>query len=98
MCLIGECEGEPCGVVWFRKGRSGVWETSVNLSPAFRGRKLSAPMLAAALSWMRERRDAKYFSTEIQDTNIASIKMFERCGFVYVHPSPGFGTYCTGLK
>jgi RimJ/RimL family protein N-acetyltransferase len=92
VCLIGVA-GEPCGVVWFRKGRSGVWETSVNMSPAFRGRKLSAPMLAGAMEWMRKERGAEQFSTEIQDTNTASIKMFERCGFVYVHPSPGFGTY-----
>lgn len=91
-CLIGE-EAEPCGVVWFRKGRSGVYETSVNLAPQFRGKKLSAPMLGAAADWMRNNKSAQFFSTEIQDTNVASIKMFERCGFVYVHPSPGFGTY-----
>src|SRR5262245_18808926 len=90
VCLIGLNEDVPCGVVWFRKGRSGVWETSVNLSPAFRGRKLSVPMLATAVQWIRTNRGADVFATEIQDENIASIKMFERCGFVYVHPSPGF--------
>lgn len=97
-CLIGEVEHKPCGVVWFRKGHSGVWETSVNLSPAFRGRKLSSPMLAAALNWMKTNCSAKIFSTEIQDSNISSIKMFERCGFRYIHPSPGFGTYCSNLE
>jgi RimJ/RimL family protein N-acetyltransferase len=96
-CLIGEYEGQPCGVVWFRKGRSGVFETSVNLAPQFRGRKLSSPMLQASLNWMKGNKGAKVFSTEIQNENLASIKMFERCGFAYVHPSPGFGTYCTGI-
>jgi RimJ/RimL family protein N-acetyltransferase len=95
VCLIAEHEGEPCGVVWFRQGRSGVWETSVNMAPAFRGKKLSAPMLGVAMDWIRQLRGAGCFSTEIQDANLASIKMFEHCGFVYVHPSPGFGTYAT---
>ncbi len=96
-CLIGEHDGCAIGVVWFRRGRSGVWQTSVNVAPEFRGRRLSVPMLATAMVLMRQRNLANVFSTEIQDTNIASIKMFERCGFVYIHPSPGFGTYCTGL-
>ena len=94
VCLIGQIETEPFGVVWFREGRGGVWETSLNLSPKFRGRKLSTPILAAALDWMRKSRSAKHFSAEIHDSNIASITTFERCRFVHVYPSAGFGIYC----
>jgi RimJ/RimL family protein N-acetyltransferase len=94
-CLIGEYQGEPCGVVWFRKGRCGIYETSINLDAKFRGKKISEPVLAGALKWMRRNKGALKFSTEIRDDNIPSIKMFEGCGFIYVHPSPGFGTYCT---
>lgn len=96
--IIGECDSEPFGVVWLKHGRSGILETSVILSPDFRGKKLSAPLLSTCLDLMRITKGAAFFSTEIKDTNLASIKMFGRCGFVYVHPTPaGFGIYCTGL-
>jgi len=105
VCLIGECEQTmlgmkdlmPCGVVWFRHNRSQIWETGVNLSPNFRGQKLSIPMLTAAMDWMRTERRAKQFSTEVKDDNHASIKMFETCGFRFIHPSNGFSTYCTNI-
>ena len=95
-CVIIEYEGSPMGVVWFRENRSGLFETSVNSNPDFRGRKLSVPMLREAMKFMRRQHSRPVrFSTEIKDDNIASIKMFERNGFTYVHPSPGFGTYVT---
>jgi RimJ/RimL family protein N-acetyltransferase len=96
-CLIVERSGEPCGVVWFRKNRSAVYETSINLAPQFRGQGLGTPTLAAAMDWMRREKFAFVFSAEIRNDNLPSIGAFERCGFVFVYPSPGFGTYCTSL-
>ena len=96
-CLIVERSGEPCGVVWFRKNRSGIYETSINLAPQFRGQGLGAPTLALSMDWIRRERSAFVFSAEIRNDNLPSIGAFERCGFVFVYPSPGFGTYCTGL-
>jgi len=94
VCLIG-CYHQPFGVCWFRINRSSIWETSVNTDPAYRGKGLSVPLLSSCMDYMRENNHAKIFSTEIKDGNEASVKMFERCGFVYIHPSHGFATYCT---
>lgn len=97
VCLIGEADGEPIGVVWFRRGRARVWETSLNIAPSFRGRRLGQATLQSGMEWMRRRMIGPTFSAEIRDENAASIKTFERCGFVLVYQSPGFGTYCTGI-
>ena len=93
VCLIGEHDGKPCGVIWFHKNRSGVWETSVNLAPEFRGKKLSVPLLNTSLEWMRVHKSAEHFSTEIKNDNLPSIKMFEHCGYLFVFQSPDFGAY-----
>jgi RimJ/RimL family protein N-acetyltransferase len=83
-CLIVESSGQACGVVWFRKNRSVVYETSINLAPQFRGQGLGAPTLAAAMDWMRREKSAFVFSAEIRNDNLPSIGAFERCGFVFV--------------
>jgi len=94
-CIIGEFEGEPCGVVWCHKNKEGIWETSVNLAPQFRGKKLSVPLLSEAMGRIRRERGLVYFSTEIKNDNVPSIKMFEQCGFVLVFRQPDYGIYCT---
>lgn len=91
--LIGVADTLPFGLVWFSLNRGGVWETSVSLDNGFRGRGMATKLLFSALQWMISCKDANAFSTEIGDDNTAAIKMYERCGFRYIHPSPGFGTY-----
>lgn len=96
IAVMVEADSVPAMIVWLRKNRSGIWETSVNSNPAFRGKGLSTQMLRAALDQVRDTTPRPHrFSTEVKQDNPASIKMFERAGFVYVHPSPGFGTYVT---
>jgi RimJ/RimL family protein N-acetyltransferase len=91
--LIGMCDNVSCGLVWFSLNGGGVWETSVSLDNGFRGRGVATKLLLSAIKWMTDCKDANAFSTEIGDDNLAAIRMYERCGFRYVHPSPGFGIY-----
>lgn len=93
--IVGITDG-PLGLTRFDFLPSGVWATSVNLNPAYRGKKLSSPMLSSAMEWMKSEKDAGKFSTEIKDGNIPSIKMFGRCGYglVWVEPD-GFSIYAT---
>lgn len=94
--LIGLYANEPCGLVWFKKNASGVWETSLNLAAWVRGKGASVPMLSAAMNWLRENKSAKHFSTEVGLDNPAAQRAYERCGFLAVHPSPGFMTFYAG--
>jgi GNAT superfamily N-acetyltransferase len=97
--LIGVSDAPPpVGLVWFALNRGNVWETSVSLEPLYRGQGMGVKLLTSALDWMRVNRKADAFSTEIGETNTAAIKMYERCGYRYIHPSPGYGTYFLSLK
>ncbi len=93
VCLVGEHDDLACGVVWFHKNRSDVWETSVNLAPEYRGKKLSVPLLNSSLEWVKNNRAVRLFSTEIKNTNIPSIKMFEACLYRLIFQSPDYGAY-----
>jgi hypothetical protein len=91
-CFIGLEEGLPCGVVWFRRNRSDIFETSVNLAPSFRGKHLSIPLLSGAINKINSVQCIG-FSTEIRTTNIPSIKMFEACRYRLIFTTSSFGTY-----
>ena len=93
--LVVECDGEPTMIVWLRRNRRGIWQTSVNSNPATRGRGLSVAMLACALAVVRGDEPDARFSAEIREGNTRSIKLFERNGFVMIYSAAGYGHYVT---
>ncbi len=95
-CIIGMRDNKPLGVIWFRLNRGNVWETSINIAPEFRGQRLSSAFLLAAMDWLIDKKKDVAFATEVGNTNVASIRLFQSCGFRFIHPSPGFGTYYKG--
>lgn len=95
--LIGLFNNEPCGLVWFKRNKANVWETSLNLAAWARGKGVSVPMLASAMNWLREHRSAVHFSTEVGLDNPVAQRAYEKCGFLAVHPSPGFMTMYSGV-
>lgn len=77
--VIGEAtEGEPIGMVRFDLSDSHA-EVSINLSPAARGRSLSAALLVAAERWVAGR--ANVLRARIKPGNIPSTRAFERAGY-----------------
>jgi UDP-2,4-diacetamido-2,4,6-trideoxy-beta-L-altropyranose hydrolase len=55
-------------------------ETSINLNPGYRGRRLAVPLLRASICAYRARSDDEIVA-QVRDENMASIRTFERSGF-----------------
>lgn len=73
--LIGELDEQKIGMVRFDHGDET--EISININPSFRGRGLGYQLLCAALAYV-----GGPIVAEIRDDNIASLRLFERAGFV----------------
>lgn len=58
----------------------GIAEVSINLNPSYRGRKLSTPLLLAAIQQFETERNVPLIAT-IRKKNTASIKCFTTLGF-----------------
>jgi L-amino acid N-acyltransferase YncA len=78
---IGEVEGEPIGVVRFDIGQESS-EVSINLAPQYRGRRLSRPLLEAAIAaYEQERGEPQQLVAMIRTDNPASSRIFRSLGF-----------------
>lgn len=71
---IGEYEGSKIGVVRFDE-REDEAEVSINMNPAFRGKKLALPFLNISL------KSKTHVIAKIKENNTASLKLFQRAGF-----------------
>lgn len=81
--LLGSLQDEPIGVVRFdRLIPPTQWEVSINLAPVSRGRRLSVPLLAAGHVWLAENYGEPLVVAYIRETNTASLRTFERAGYV----------------
>lgn len=80
--LIGHIGEEKIGMCRFDEHASphARVEVSINLNPAFRGRRLAVPLLHSAISTFRSRRAGEIVA-QVRDENVASIRTFERAGF-----------------
>jgi RimJ/RimL family protein N-acetyltransferase len=84
--LIGEDDGRKIGMV--RLSRGEETEVSINLNPAVRGRGLSRELLTKALA---QERGAVL--AVIKPENLASVRLFERAGFVLEEARDGLARY-----
>ena len=82
MILIGcdSASGEEMGVVRFDAHDEHFWIVSINLAPTWRGRKMAAPLLDEAVAVFGNEHTA-ILTAYVKQDNIASRKVFERCGF-----------------
>ena len=69
----------PLGVVRFSR-QEAEWLVSINLAPAERGRSLAARILKKSIAAA----GVTQLAAEIKNTNVASIRLFEKCGFKLV--------------
>jgi len=69
-------------------------DVSIALSPSMRGKKLSVPFLTSSINFIRkERRAPLTINATVKKTNNASIKCFERCGFLLVNSDAELNCY-----
>jgi RimJ/RimL family protein N-acetyltransferase len=73
--LIGELDGQKIGMVRLDHGEET--EISINVNPLFRGRGLGYAFISEALAGVRGPVTAR-----IKEENLASVRSFERAGFV----------------
>lgn len=84
--LIGEVDDGKVGMVRFDRGTET--EVSINVNPAFRGAGYSYPLLVQALALI----DDEVFA-EIKDENLASRRIFEKAGFVFLEQRQDRGRF-----
>lgn len=83
LLLIGEVGDDAVGMVRFDRADE-AWEVSINLSPASRGRRLAAPLLAGALEVFADLNPGLPVLASIRPENAASLKLFKALGFCSV--------------
>lgn len=71
----------------------GVAEVSINLSPQMRGRGLSSPLLAAAIQAFWVEKAGTLIKATVRNQNPASLRCFEKCGFVLQSREGDFNHY-----
>jgi RimJ/RimL family protein N-acetyltransferase len=78
--LIAMLHEQAVGTVRFDKRPDSYLEVSINIAPEARAKKLGAVCLGAACDFILTKKSAG-FHAEIRSENVASIRIFQRCGF-----------------
>jgi len=95
--LIGEHAGAPVGQARFDALDDGRYEISVGLAREARGRGLGAPLIAAAVAWLRTRTAATIVA-EVREDNAPSLRAFSRANFTEVSAARGWRRLeCAGV-
>lgn len=82
MCLVLDNEGIPVGQVRLDVGVDGRAEVAISIAPDRRGRGYGAEALCLVCRRFREVRDISEVVGYIKPDNTASIRAFEKAGFV----------------
>jgi RimJ/RimL family protein N-acetyltransferase len=80
LLLIAVDGGRKLGIVRFHR-MPGEWLISINSAPSERGRGYGATMLAMAVQRLGDHVGAVNLLAEIKADNLASLRIFEKCGF-----------------
>jgi len=83
---IAEIEdAQKIGQVRFDKDRDQKWYININLNPQFLGRGLGNKIIRIASDYFfNEENSANEIVAQVKDKNQASLKAFEKAGFVYL--------------
>lgn len=89
--LMAETEHGSVGVVRFdaERGDTMSFKASITMAPKHRGEGLARDILAEACGYMQE----YTINAEIRRDNVASRRIFERCGFEQIGSDHGFLNY-----
>ena len=79
---IGTTEGKKVGITRFDFDKSkNKAEVSVNLNPSMRGKKISFYLLSTSIGIYLKDKKVELTAT-VKKKNLASLKIFEKCGFL----------------
>src|SRR5205814_10364055 len=87
LLFIAELDGDAVGTVRFDLREPDVWEVSITLAPASRGRGLSGFVLAEGEQALLERVPAQAVLAAVHQDNRASNALFERAGYADTAPA-----------
>lgn len=80
--LVGERNGQPVGVIRFDGDEACGYEISIYLVPGASGQGVGTALLEAAERWLRHNvPQARRIHAEVLAHNVASLQLFERCGY-----------------
>ncbi len=91
--LIAEHLGAAVGLVRFDRMEDGAWRVSILINPQERGRGFGAPLLAHGTDYVREVAPHARFRAEIREGNVASERIFSRCGYQRLDAEEGVGRW-----
>jgi RimJ/RimL family protein N-acetyltransferase len=94
--LVGVCGDERVGVVRFDADGPGLWEVSVNLAPAARGRRLAVPLLGAGRVWLGEHERVETVKALVSESNEPSLRTFRSAGYTESSTVDGWVTLVLG--
>ncbi len=81
--FIAENEnGESVGQIRFERRADGGWEVDVSIAQAKRGRGLAAELVALGVDFLQQKNRGGKIHAFVKPSNVASIKAFERAGFI----------------
>jgi RimJ/RimL family protein N-acetyltransferase len=86
---------ESIGMVRFDLDEAGASaEVSINLNPSARGRGFGSPALTAGIeAFLIDEPDVRQLTAQIRDSNVASVAIFTKVGFVLSKSDGGVGHY-----
>jgi len=83
--LVVDGEDGPVGMVRLDRDEPGVWEVSINLAPAARGRGLAGAVLAAGTEQVLHDpalpEPVRVVVAHVRRDNAPSVRLFERAGY-----------------
>ena len=84
---VGLVDGQKIGNVRFDAQGDDVYEVSINLNPAWRGRGYGAQLLQASIAYLKGIRPVSTLIGGMKKVNLPSRKTFEKVGFVITEPN-----------
>jgi RimJ/RimL family protein N-acetyltransferase len=90
LILIGEDNNIKIGMVRFDQIEQDIWTVSINVAPASRGLGHGFPFLSRAVQFLACSAAPSRINAEVMVENLASHRIFEKCGFVRQGSDNGF--------
>jgi|GEM_PF-5587506 len=87
---VGELDGNAFGVVRFLKEEDDIYEVSINLNPAMRGKGLGAVFLAKSIRFLEETNKVNLLYAMLKKVNYPSKRTFEKNNFIFGEPSKAY--------
>lgn len=97
LLVVSDAGGAPVATLRWDGLEGDVWEVSVTVAPAARGRGVARAALAAAEEWLLATRRPRQLVAVVHPNNAASLRLFEGAGYARTTGVDAAG-YCSLVK